>query len=164
LEDSFSAKQATALSGCTYHQLRYWDRVGLVVPSIQSTGGRAGVRRLYAFRDLVWLRVVKGLLDNGMSIQRVRRAADYLRRNAELDSTLSGTKLVTDGATIFELVDDDHLLDALKEGQLAFCLAIDDITRDVEEDVTLFELDKTRFLNVIRASESELSEEIQAQG
>jgi hypothetical protein len=69
-----------------------------------------------------------------MSIQRVRRAADYLRRNAELDSTLSGTKLVTDGNTIFELVDDDHVLDALKEGQLAFCLAIDDITRNVEED------------------------------
>lgn len=164
MEDSFSAKQAIALSGCSYHQLRYWDRVGLVTPSIQTTGGRAGVRRLYSFRDLVWLRVVKGLLDNGMSIQRVRRAADYLRRNAELDSTLSDTKLITDGNTIFELVDDEHLLDALKHGQYAFCLAIDDITRDVEDDVTLFELDKARFLNVVRASGSEISEEIQSLG
>ncbi len=160
MQDSFTARQASVLTGCTAHQLRYWDHVGLVPPSIQSSGGRAGVRRLYSFRDLVWLRVVKGLLDNGMSVQRVRRAADYLRRNADLDGTLASVRLVTDGQSIFQVLEDeDQLLDALKDGQLAFVLAIDEITRDVEDDVSRFELDKRTFLEVVRRSEDELSDE-----
>jgi DNA-binding transcriptional MerR regulator len=161
VQDAFTARQASALTGCTAHQLRYWDRVDLVTPSIQTTGGRAGVRRLYSFRDLVWLRVVKGLLDNGMSVQRVRRAADYLRRNAGLDDTLAGVRLVTDGQSIFQVIEEgDHLLDALKEGQLAFVLAIDEITQTVEDDVTRFELDKAQFLSIVRASTDELSSEL----
>ncbi len=154
--EAFTAQQASALTGCTHHQLRYWDRVGLVEPSVQGTGGRAGVRRLYSFRDLVWLRVVKGLLDNGMSVQRVRRAADYLRRNAELDDTLANVKLITDGISIFQVVgDDEELLDALREGQMAMFVAIDEITQEVEEDVSLFELDKAEFLTVLHRSEDD---------
>ncbi|MEX1280147.1 MAG: helix-turn-helix domain-containing protein [Acidimicrobiia bacterium] len=161
MQDAFTARQASALTGCTAHQLRYWDRVDLVTPSIQTTGGRAGVRRLYSFRDLVWLRVVKGLLDNGMSVQRVRRAADYLRRNADLDDTLAGVRLVTDGQSIFQVLEEgDHLLDALKEGQLAFVLVIDEITQTVEDDVSRFELDKAQFLSIVRASTDELSSEL----
>ena len=102
--DGFTAQQACRLTGCTSHQLRYWDKVDLVRPSIQSTGGRPGKRRLYAFRDLVALRVVRSLLDNGMSVQRVRRAWDYLRRTAELDEHLAEVKLVTDGSTRFAKV------------------------------------------------------------
>lgn len=158
MQDSFTARQASALTGCTAHQLRYWDQVALVPPSIQGSGGRAGVRRLYSFRDLVWLRVVKGLLDNGMSVQRVRRAADYLRHHADLDGTLASVSLVTDGQSIFQVLEgEDQLLDALKEGQLAFVLAIDEITREVVEDVSRFELDKQTFLEVVRRSEDELA-------
>lgn len=164
MQDAFTARQASALTGCTAHQLRYWDRVALVTPSIQSSGGRAGVRRLYSFRDLVWLRVVKGLLDNGMSVQRVRRAADYLRRNADLDDTLASVTLVSDGQSIFQVLEEeDQLVDALKEGQLAFVLAIDEITQSVEEDVTRFELDKRRFLDVVRRSEDELNDDLAAE-
>ena len=72
--EGFTAQQACRLTGCTAHQLRYWDRVKLIQPSLQHTGGRPGRRRLYSFRDLVALRVVRSLLDNGMSVQRVRRA------------------------------------------------------------------------------------------
>lgn len=158
MEEAFTAQQASVLTGCTHHQLRYWDRVGLVEPTVQRTGGRAGVRRLYSFRDLVWLRVVKGLLDNGMSVQRVRRAADYLRRNAELDDTLANVKLVTDGVSIFQVVgDENQLLDALREGQMAMFVAIDEITQEVEEDVSLFELDKARFLDVLHRSEDDVA-------
>lgn len=158
--EAFTAQQASRLTGCTSHQLRYWDRVGLVRPSIQGTGGRPGVRRLYSFRDLVALRVVKSLLDSGMSVQRVRRAWDYLRRTADLDTHLSEVKLVTDGHSIFRVAsDDDELLDALREGQLAFFVAIDEITRAVEEDVTRFELDRERFLETLRQVEDEVREE-----
>ena len=66
--DAFTSKQASYLTGCTSHQLRYWDKVKLVSPSIQSSNGKPGVPKLYSFRDIVSLRVVKTLLDNGMSI------------------------------------------------------------------------------------------------
>ena len=115
------------------------------------------MRRLYSFRDLVALRVVRSLLDNGMSVQRVRRAWDYLRRNAGMDSHLSELKLVTDGNTIFRIASgDEELLDALREGQLAFFVAIDSITRSVEEDVTRFELDRDSFLEILRRVEDDV--------
>ncbi len=165
MEQAFTAEQACRLSNCTHHQLRYWDRVGLVGPSIQGTGGRPGVRRLYSFRDLIALRVVRSLLDNGMSLQRERRAWDYLRREGGMDGHLSDVKLVTDGLTIFRVSnDDDELMDALREGQLAFFVAIDEIAREVEEDVTHFELDRDTFLTMLRRVEEDVSEERTASG
>ena len=163
LDEGFTAEQASKLTGCTHHQLRYWDRVKLVGPSIQGTGGRPGVRRLYNFRDLVALRVVRSLLDNGMSLQRVRRAWDYLRRNAAMDQHLSEVKLITDGSTIFSVAHDEtELLDALRQGQLAFFVAIDEITRAVEEDVSRFELDRSRFLEMLQRVEDDVTDEMTA--
>lgn len=160
MEQAFTADQACRLTNCTHHQLRYWDRVGLVQPSLQTSGGRPGVRRLYTFRDLVALRVVRSLLDNGMSLQRVRRAWDYLRREGGMDSHLSEVKLVTDGQTIFRVSSDDgEILDALRQGQLSFFVAIDQIAREVEEDVSRFELDKDRFLTMLRRVEDDIAEE-----
>lgn len=165
MEQSFTAEQACRLANCTHHQLRYWDRVELVKPSIQASGGRPGVRRLYSFRDLVALRVVRSLLDNGMSLQRVRRAWDYLRREGEMENHLSDVKLVTDGQSIFKVsADDGELMDALREGQLAFFVAIDEITREVEEDVTRFELDRDHFLDMLRRVEDDVLEEQSAAG
>ena len=161
--DGFTAQQACRLSGCTAHQLRYWDKVGLVQPSLQQTGGRPGRRRLYGFRDLVALRVVKSLLDNGMSVQRVRRAWDYLRRNGDMDSHLSEVRLVTDGQSIFRIAnDEDELLDALRSGQLAFFIAINEIARSVEEDVSKFELDRDRFLEMLRRVEDDVLSEAES--
>jgi DNA-binding transcriptional MerR regulator len=132
----------------------------LVKPSVQKSGGRPGVRRLYSFRDLVALRVVRSLLDNGMSLQRVRRAWDYLRREGGMENHLSEVKLVTDGQTIFRVSSDEgEILDALREGQLSFFVAIDQIAREVEEDVTRFELDKERFLTMLRRVEDDIAEE-----
>jgi DNA-binding transcriptional MerR regulator len=127
---------------------------------VQRTGGRPGKRRLYSFRDLVALRVVRSLLDNGMSVQRVRRAWDYLRRTADMDTHLSEVRLVTDGQSIFRVAsDEDELIDALREGQLAFFVAIDQITREVEEDVTRFELDREHFLTMLRRTEEDVLSE-----
>ena len=157
MQEGFTAQQTSKLTGCSQHQLRYWDRVDLLRPSIQGTGGRPGVRRMYSFRDLVALRVIRSLLDNGMSVQRVRRAWDYLRRNASMEDHLSDVKLITDGHSIFQVAEsDDEVLDALKEGQLAFFEAIDQITREVEEDITRFELDRDEFLNVLKYVEDDV--------
>lgn len=123
------------------------------------------MRRLYSFRDLVALRVVRSLLDNGMSLQRVRRAWDYLRREGDMESHLSDIKLVTDGQSIFRVSNDEgELMDALREGQLAFFVAIDEIAREVEEDVTRFELDRENFLTMLRRVEDDVEEELRASG
>ncbi len=95
-----------------------------------------------------------------MSVQRVRRAWDYLRRTADMDSHLSEVRLVTDGQGIFRIASDEaELIDALRDGQLAFFVAIDQITREVEEDVTKFELDRDRFLEMLRRVEDDVQSE-----
>jgi DNA-binding transcriptional MerR regulator len=161
-KNAFTSKQACYLSGCTSHQLRYWDKVGLVSPSIQSSDGKPGVPKFYSFRDIVALRVIKTLLDNGMSIQRVRRAWKYLTKNGDLVKHLSEVKLMSDGQTIYS-VQDNEVFDALKNGQLTFFETIDNITQVVKEDVSKFELDKERFLNLLtKVEEDVLSQQLEA--
>lgn len=149
--EGFTAHQAFKFTGCTPRQLRYWDTIGLVRPSVQRTGGRPGVPRLYSFRDLIALRVVKSLLDGGMSLQRVRRSWDYLNRRAGLDRHLAEVKLVTDGVSVFRICRrDGEVLDALREGQLAFFVAIDEIATGVEANVAEFEQERDRFIRTLR--------------
>jgi DNA-binding transcriptional MerR regulator len=124
---------------------------------VQSTGGRPGVPRLYAFRDLVALKVVHSLLDGGMSLQRVRRAWTYLNKTAGLDEHLSEVKLVTDGVSVFKVCRrDGEVLDALREGQLAFFVAIDEIVTGVEADVAQFRDDRERFIRALRDAAADI--------
>lgn len=149
--EGFTAHQASKFTGCTARQLRYWDGIGLVQPSVQGTGGRPGVPRLYSFRDLVALKVVRSLLDGGMSLQRVRRAWDFLNKKAGLDKHLSEVKLITDGVSIFRVARRNvEILDALREGQMAFFVAIDDIATGVEAKVGQFREDRDRFVRALR--------------
>jgi DNA-binding transcriptional MerR regulator len=149
--EGFTSHQASRLTGCTPRQLRYWDQVGLVQPSVQGTGGRPGVPRLYSFRDLVALRVVRSLLDGGMSLQRVRRAWGFLNTNAKLDQHLSEVKLVTDGQSIFKLSRKrDEILDALRGGQMAFFVEIDQLARSVNDNVTTFRAERDKFIRALQ--------------
>ncbi len=149
--EGFTAHQASKFTGCTPRQLRYWDQIGLVRPSVQGTGGIPGVPRMYSFRDLVALKVVRSLLDSGMSLQRVRRAWDYLNKRAGLDRHLSEVKLITDGVSIFKVARrNGEILDALREGQLAFFVAIDDIASGVEAKVGQFRDDREKFVRALR--------------
>lgn len=159
--EGFTADQATRFTSCTPHQLRYWDRINLVKPSVQATGGRPGVRRLYSFRDLVALKVIRSLLEGGMSLQRVRRAIEYLRKKAGLDEHLSEVKLVTDGHSIFKIArTDGEILDALREGQMAFFLAIDDIARSIDGKVAEYLYDREEFIAALRRVESNLERDL----
>jgi DNA-binding transcriptional MerR regulator len=161
--EGFTAEQACRFTSCTPHQLRYWDRIGLVKPGIQKTGGRPGVRRLYSFRDLVALKVVKSLLDGGMSLQRVRKAYDYLRKKAGLEDHLSEVRLVTDGVSIFKVCHDDgEVLDALKEGQMSFFLAINEIAQSVDGKVSEYLYDREEFVTALERVESKVEKELDA--
>lgn len=159
--EGFTAAQACRYTGATPHQIRYWDRIGLVRPSIQSTGGRPGVRRYYSFRDLVQMKVICSLLERGTSLQRIRRAYDYLGRKADLHTHLSEVKLVSDGNSIFQLFkNDDELIDLLKEGQLAFFLTIDEAT-ETEGGRNIGHLyDRSEFLEDLRAAEKEVEKQL----
>ena len=111
---------------------------------------------MYSFRDLVALKVVKSLLDGGMSLQRVRRAWEYLNRKAGLDQHLSEVKLVTDGKSIFKVVRrEGEVMDALRQGQMAFFVAIDEVTRQVSDEVAEFRRDRDQFLRVLRDANRE---------
>jgi DNA-binding transcriptional MerR regulator len=162
--DGFTSFQACRFTGCTGNQLRYWDKIALVRPSVQETGGRPGVRRLYSFRDLIALKVVKSLLDGGMSLQRVRRAYRYLRKHGALEEHLSSVKLVTDGQSIFKVCrDEGEILDALHEGQMAFFVAIDQLASEVDAGVSEFIRDREQFVRALRTAEQELEEEVRPQ-
>ena len=107
------------------------------------------------------LRVIRSLLEGGMSLQRVRRAIEYLRKKAGLEEHLSEVKLVTDGQSIFKLAHNDgELLDALKEGQMAFFLAIDDIARNVDQRVAQYLYDREEFIEALRRVETNLESEL----
>ena len=149
--EGFTAHQASRFTGCTARQLRYWDQIGLVRPAIQQTGGRPGVPRMYAFRDLVALKVVKSLIDSGMPLQRVRRAWDFLNKEVGLDHHLAGVKLETDGRSIFRVIRrEGEVMDALRKGQMAFFVAIDDCARQVSDEVAEFRRDRDQFLRVLK--------------
>ena len=105
--------------------LRYWDKQSIVKPSLRPAAGR-GSRCLYAFRDLVQLRVVQGLKAKGVPLQRIRRCVDYLRAEfPSLETPLSELTLVTDGETVFvKTTDPEILLDTLRKGQFVWCVPI----------------------------------------
>ncbi|MEX0991894.1 MAG: MerR family transcriptional regulator [Actinomycetota bacterium] len=163
--EGFTAHQATKFTGCTPRQLRYWDSIGLVQPSVQQTGGRPGVPRLYSFRDLIALKVVKSLLDGGMSLQKVRRSWEYLNKTAGLDDHLAEVRLVTDGQSIFKICRrDGEVLDALREGQMAFFVAIDEIAQSVESGVSEFRQDRDRFIRTLRSAAKDVEQRSPAPG
>jgi hypothetical protein len=104
---------------------------------------------------------VKSLLDGGMSLQRVRRAWDYLNRRAGLDQQLSEVRLVTDGVSVFKICRrDGEVLDALREGQLAFFVAIDDIASSVGSDVEQFRTERDRFVRTLREAATDVAAEL----
>ena len=158
--EGFTAEQASRFTNCTAHQLRYWDKIDLVRPSIQATRGRPGIRRLYSFQDLVALRVIHSLLDRGMSLQRVRKAIQFLRKKAGLEEHLSEVRLISDGASIYQVSTSEGLQNALKEGQLAFFMALDDVAATVDPRSTRYLYDQEEFVSAVRGMESDLAQEL----
>lgn len=108
-------------AGISYRQLDYWARTGLVVPSVRDASG-SGTQRLYSFRDLVVLKVVKRLLDAGVSLQNIRKAIDTLRAHGVED--LAGITLISDGTTVYECRSPEEVVDLLQGGQGVFGIAI----------------------------------------
>ena len=120
---------ACAAAGITYRQLDYWARTGLVVPSVRAAAG-SGTQRLYGFRDILVLKIVKRLLDTGVSLQNIRAAVDHLaERTGERPRQLT---IMSDGASIYECRSADEVVDLVRGGQGVFGIAVGSVWREVE--------------------------------
>jgi DNA-binding transcriptional MerR regulator len=120
---------ACAAAGITYRQLDYWARTGLVEPSIRPATG-SGTQRLYGFRDILVLKIVKRLLDAGVSLQQIRQAVTHLSNRGISD--LATLTLMSDGATVYECSTADEVVDLLQGGQGVFGIAVGRVWQEVE--------------------------------
>ncbi|MEE9965383.1 MAG: MerR family transcriptional regulator [Propionicimonas sp.] len=147
----FRGPVACRAADITYRQLDYWARTGLVVPEVRTAGG-SGTQRLYSFRDLLILKVIKRLIDAGISLQQIRTAIDHLRARGVED--LTQVTLMSDGISVYECTSDDQVVDLLRGGQGMFGIALGGVWRDIEG--TLQELPAERADDHV-AADDELS-------
>jgi DNA-binding transcriptional MerR regulator len=120
---------ACHVAGITYRQLDYWARTGLVEPTVRTAGG-SGTQRLYSFRDVLLLKVIKRLLEAGVSLQQIRTAVHHLRERGTDD--LTEVTLMSDGASVYECRSADEVIDLLQGGQGVFGIAIGGVWREIE--------------------------------
>ncbi|AWB82978.1 MerR family transcriptional regulator [Corynebacterium yudongzhengii] len=126
---------ACQVAGITYRQLDYWARTDLVKPSIRNARG-SGSQRLYSFRDILVLKIVKRLLDTGISLQNIRVAVDSLRNRGVND--IAEITLVSDGTTVYECRSSDEVIDLLGGGQGVFGIAVPGIMKELSGTIASF--------------------------
>ena len=133
-EIGYRGPTACAAAGITYSQLDYWARTGLVEPSVRAAHG-SGSQRLYSFRDILVLKVIKRLLDTGISLQQIRAAVQHLRDHGTED--LAQITLMSDGVSVYECTSADEVIDLLDSGQGVFGIALGRVWHEVEGDLAL---------------------------
>jgi len=132
-EEGFSGTKAATIVGITYRQLDYWARTDLIRPSLADASG-SGSRRLYSYRDLLELRVIKSLLDAGIKLESVRTAFEYLRTHVDTD--IASAHLVISGNDVI-LCDGDQLIDVMRRGGQGVLnvLAIGGVKSDLDSTI-----------------------------
>ncbi|CAN5388497.1 MerR family transcriptional regulator [soil metagenome] len=125
----FRGPTACKAADITYRQLDYWARTGLVEPTVRSATG-SGTQRLYSFRDILLLKIIKRLLDAGISLQQIRVAIEHLRQRGTED--LARVTLMSDGASVYECRSADEVIDLLQGGQGVFGIAIGGVWKEIE--------------------------------
>lgn len=131
----YRVPSACQIAGITYRQLDYWARTGLVVPSIRGAAG-SGSQRLYSFKDILVLKIVKRLLDTGISLQNIRVAVDHLRKRGVED--LARITLFSDGTTVYECTSAEEVVDLLQGGQGVFGIAVSGAMRELTGTIAEF--------------------------
>jgi DNA-binding transcriptional MerR regulator len=144
----YRGTSAAAAAGISYRQLDYWDRTGLVVPSIQSATG-SGSQRLYSFRDILVLKLVKRLLDTGVSLQQIRTSVEQLKAAGIAD--LTNTTLMSDGARVYLCTSQDEVIDLLGQGQGVFGIAVGRLVREVEATLIDFAAEELQIQDELAA-------------
>lgn len=145
---------ACQIAGISYRQLDYWARTGLVVPSIRGAAG-SGSQRLYSFKDILVLKIVKRLLDTGISLQNIRVAVDHLRERGVRD--LAKITLFSDGTTVYECTSPEEVVDLLQGGQGVFGIAVSGAMRELTGSIADFPAERVDGGQVEQRPEDELA-------
>jgi DNA-binding transcriptional MerR regulator len=153
-ENGYKGATACTVAGITYRQLDYWARTGLVEPTVRPATG-SGTQRLYSFQDVLVLKVVKRLLDTGVSLQNIRTAIDHLRSQGVDD--LATVTLMSDGASIYECRSADEIVDLLQGGQGVFGIALGTVVREVEGTLAQLPAEELEASSDLVTSNDELS-------
>ena len=134
-EPGFRGPQVCKIVGITYRQLDYWARTELVRPSVMDANG-SGTQRLYSYRDLVELKVIKQMLDAGISLQSARKAVESLR---QFDEELASVRIVIQGPNVVLAQSDEQVMDLLRGGQgvLSVVLDIEPLQQTITQAVQL---------------------------
>ena len=127
-EQGYRVPEVTKIVGISYRQLDYWARTGLVRPSVRDAQG-SGSQRLYSFQDLATLKLIKRMLDSGVSLHRIREAMGTLKA---LKEPPLGTTLVSDGSRIYAVESPEAVVDLVKGGQAVFAIAVDRLWTDLQ--------------------------------
>jgi DNA-binding transcriptional MerR regulator len=135
-EVGYRGAVAAKAAGITYRQLDYWARTELVEPTVRGASG-SGTQRLYGFRDILVLKLVKRLLDTGISLQQIRVAVEQLRAAGIRD--LTGTTLMSDGASVYLCTSNDEVIDLVSRGQGVFGIAVGKVLHEVETSLVEFD-------------------------
>jgi len=134
IDEGFRAPTVAKIVGISYRQLDYWARTKLVEPSLRRAEG-SGSMRLYGFSDIVQLKVVKRLLDTGISLHKVRLAIEEVCKRGD---KLADVTLLSDGKTVYAVTSDAEVLDLLRKGQGVFALALDPVIEELRGEVASF--------------------------
>jgi DNA-binding transcriptional MerR regulator len=152
-DTGFRGPTACNAAGITYRQLDYWARTKLVEPTVRSAGG-SGTQRLYSFKDILLLKIIKRLLDAGVSLQQIRIAVDHLRTRGTDD--LTQVTLMSDGARVYECRSADEVIDLLQGGQGVFGIAVGGVWKEIEG--TLLDLPSERAVEDVDSASDELAQ------
>jgi DNA-binding transcriptional MerR regulator len=149
-QEGYRAPQVCRLVGITYRQLDYWARTRLLEPSLRRANG-SGSQRLYSFIDVVQLKVIKRLLDAGLSLKRIRQAVAILRQQVDAERPLASVTLLSDGQNIYAAHSPDELIDVFARGQGVFGIAVGPVQDELAGAIHELYPDEKEPVPVVRA-------------
>ena len=130
----YCSSEVCKIIGLTYKQLDYYDRTDFVKPSVNGADGY-GSRRMYGFSDLLKLKVIKKLLEAGISLQKLRKTKKYLEEYEDNGDGLLKVTLISDGNSVYACDSDKAIIDTLKSGQGVFGIALGKVYLDLKGDI-----------------------------
>jgi len=151
MTNSFSSKTVSRIIDIPTRVIDYWDRTNFIKPSISEASGYGSVR-LYSFTDLIQFKVAKFLRDRGLSLQKIRKSLNYLRKHLpEVEKPLAQLRFLTDGETIFVLTNKDkEIIDTLKKGQYVLAIAIEELINDLRGKTSKIAMERTYMVKVFK--------------
>ena len=153
MSNSFNSKMVSKIIGIPLRVIDYWDRTNFIKPSVHEASGY-GSMRLYSFTDLIQFKVAKFLRDQGLSLQKIRKSLNFLRKHLpEIEKPLAQLRFLTDGETIFVLTNKNReIIDTLKKGQYVLSIAIGELINELKGETSKMTMDREYMVNVLKRS------------